>query len=214
MTMSQSVSLTNEQAAPALEVTATAARDQELAELARLVAAGDQNALAQIYDRTSRLVYSVVYRVLGEPTAAEEVTLDVFMQVWQQAGNFDAHRGSFVTWLVTIARSRAIDRRRASRLTRERTEQLDLSEPHHAPRSFANVEESALLSERGRLVRAALFVLPPEQREALELGYFLGLSHSEIAERLKQPLGTIKTRVRLGMLKLRESLKPQFERSL
>jgi RNA polymerase sigma-70 factor (ECF subfamily) len=119
-----------------------------------------------------------------------------------------------LTWLITIARSRAIDRLRASRLFQQRTEQLGLTEGQQTARSFANIEEAVLLSERGRIVQAALLALPPEQREVIELGYFLGLSHSEIAERLCQPLGTVKTRARLGMMKLRETLKPKFERGL
>jgi RNA polymerase sigma-70 factor (ECF subfamily) len=189
-------------------------RDQNLAELAQRIAGGDQDALAKLYDETNRLVYSLVYRVLGEHSTAEEVTMDVYMQVWRQAARFDAARGALLTWLLTIARSRAIDRRRASRLTQQRTEQLDLSEGQQAARSFANIEEAALLSERGRVVQAALLALPAEQREVIELGYFLGLSHREIAERLKQPLGTVKTRARLGMMKLRETLKPKFEHGL
>jgi RNA polymerase sigma-70 factor (ECF subfamily) len=186
----------------------------ELAELARLIANGDEGALAKLYDETNRLVYSMVYRVLGESSAAEEVTLDVYMQVWRQANRYDAARGAFLTWLITIARSRAIDRLRASRLFQQRTEQLGLTEGQQTARSFANIEEAVLLSERGRIVQAALLALPPEQREVIELGYFLGLSHSEIAERLCQPLGTVKTRARLGMMKLRETLKPKFERGL
>ena len=189
-------------------------RDQELAKLAQRIAQGDQDALAKLYDETNRLVYSMVFRVLGEHTAAEEVTLDVYMQVWRQASRFDAERGALLTWLITIARSRAIDRLRASRLTHQRTEQLDLTEGAQTARSFANIEETVLLSERGRIIRAALLALPVEQREVIELGYFLGLSHSEIAGRLNQPLGTVKTRVRLGMIKLRETLQPKFARGL
>lgn len=214
MTMPQPVSSDNEPAPAGPEAGAARMRDQNLAELAQRIAGGDQDALAKLYDETNRLVYSLVYRVLGEHSTAEEVTMDVYMQVWRQAARFDAARGALLTWLLTIARSRAIDRRRASRLTQQRTEQLDLSEGQQAARSFANIEEAALLSERGRVVQAALLALPAEQREVIELGYFLGLSHREIAERLKQPLGTVKTRARLGMMKLRETLKPKFEHGL
>ncbi len=214
MNMPQPVSSGSEPVQSGFQAGVARARDQEMAELTHSIAAGDEDALAQLYDKTNRLVYSVVYRVLGEHTAAEEVTLDVYMQVWRQASRFDAERGALLTWLITIARSRAIDRLRASHMTQQRTEQLDLTEGAQTARSFANIEEAVLLSERGRIVQTALLALPTEQREVIELGYFLGLSHSEIAERLNQPLGTVKTRVRLGMMKLREILKPTFERGL
>lgn len=214
MNVPQPVTSGNEPVSSGAETGVARARDMELAELARLIANGDEGALAKLYDETNRLVYSMVYRVLGESSAAEEVTLDVYMQVWRQANRYDAARGAFLTWLITIARSRAIDRLRASRLFQQRTEQLGLTEGQQTARSFANIEEAVLLSERGRIVQAALLALPPEQREVIELGYFLGLSHSEIAERLCQPLGTVKTRARLGMMKLRETLKPKFERGL
>ncbi len=170
---------------------------------------GDQQALAQLYDETNRLVYSLVYRILGESGAAEEVTLDVYMQVWRQAGRYDAQRGTLLTWLITIARSRAIDYLRATRQHSQQTDQLELVvvQPPVTTKE-ADVEKSVLLTERGHIVRRALMTLPPEQREVIELSYFLGLSHSEIALRLNQPLGTVKTRVRLGLMKLRELLKP------
>jgi RNA polymerase sigma-70 factor (ECF subfamily) len=170
------------------------------------VADRDADALAGLYDESSSLIYSLVYRILGNVADAEEVTLDVYTQVWQNAEKFDESRGSVASWLVTLARSRAIDRlrSRAARQTRE--------EPLAPAREFRDVaalpEEAGMLSQERRFVRAALESLSPEQREAIELAYFSGLSHSELAARLNQPLGTIKTRIRLGMMKLRGLLGP------
>ena len=145
-------------------------------------------------------------RVLGDASAAEEVLLDVYTQVWRQATSYDAQRGTPLAWLTTIARSRAIDRLRAGWQDQQRKEPLEtLGE---APTSAANPEEMTVASERQRLIRAALETLSPEQREVIELAYYSGLSHSEIASKLNQPLGTVKTRTRLGMMKLREALMP------
>jgi len=188
------------------------ARDQDLASLIRKVADGDQSALSALLDSTSRLVFGLALRILGDRSTAEEVMLDVYTQVWRQAGSYDRKRGAPLAWILTIARSRAIDRLRSSRhdqLNSEPVEMLsDLSE--NAP----NPEETSVLSERKKMVRSALTTLAAEQREVIELAYFSGLSHSEIALKLGQPLGTVKTRVRLGMMKLRESLMPLLEGNL
>ena len=171
-----------------------------LAEIAR----GDQAALAAFYDRTSRLVYGQTYRILGESGAAEEVTLDVYLQVWRQAGNYDPGRGTPIAWLMMIARSRALDRLRASGWRGRESEPMAAAAAVAAP--ARDPEEESALAERRRLVRSALAELGPGQREAIELAYYHGLSHLEIAERLGLPLGTVKTRIRLGMGKLRERL--------
>jgi len=182
------------------------ARDQEWVALIQKIADGDQTALATFYDSTNRLVYGLIMRVLGDASAAEEVLLDVYTQVWRQATSYDAQRGTPLAWLTTIARSRAIDRLRAGWQDQQRKEPLEtLGE---APTSAANPEEMTVASERQRLIRAALETLSPEQREVIELAYYSGLSHSEIASKLNQPLGTVKTRTRLGMMKLREALMP------
>jgi RNA polymerase sigma-70 factor (ECF subfamily) len=170
------------------------------------VAAGDDSALASLYDSTSRMIFGLLLRILNNAATAEEVLIDVYVQVWRQASSYDRRRGSPMAWLIMIARSRAIDRLRSGRQEREREEPLKAA---LADRSMApNPEEIAAASELSRLVRSALSVLSPEQREAIELAYYSGLSHSQIAERLRQPLGTVKTRIRLGMMKLRELLKP------
>jgi RNA polymerase sigma-70 factor, ECF subfamily len=182
------------------------ARDQEWVSLIQKIAEGDQTALATFYDSTNRLVYGLIMRVLSDASAAEEVLLDVYTQVWRQAASYDSQRGSPLAWLTTIGRSRAIDRLRSGWQDQQRKEPLEtLGE---APTSAANPEEMTVASERQRLIRAALETLSPEQREVIELAYYSGLSHSEIASKLNQPLGTVKTRTRLGMMKLREALMP------
>ena len=181
-------------------------RDQDWTDLIRSMAAGDQSALATLYDTTSRLVFGLVLRILADRATAEEVLLDVYSQVWRQAALYDTKRGAPLAWLLTIARSRAIDRLRSGRIDQQSKEPLDavgeLTADTQSP------EEATAISERRKLVRAALQALSPEQREVIELAYYSGLSHSEIAAQLGQPLGTVKTRTRLGMLKLREALRP------
>ena len=181
-------------------------RDAELTALVRQIADGDQDALAALYDTANRLIYGLALRVLNDQGAAEEVLMDVFTQVWRQAPNYDTGRGSPMAWLTTVARSRAIDRLRSGWQTQQRQEPLDVAadKETHA----ASPEENSVFAERQRFVKQALAALTPEQREVIELAYYGGLSHSEIAEKLRQPLGTVKTRTRLGMMKLRDALTP------
>lgn len=164
---------------------------------------GRERALAELYDRFGGAVYGLALRVTGDRGAAEEISLDTFLQVWQQAGRYDAEQGSLSSWLFTIARSRAIDRVRAARAVK-RTQAEDGATAPHVERP----EESVELAERRRLVREAISGLTPSQRTALELAYFEGLSHAQIAERLGEPLGTVKTRVRQAMIALRRTLGP------
>jgi RNA polymerase sigma-70 factor (ECF subfamily) len=183
--------------------------EQEWAMLIRRTAAGDQTALGEFYDQTSRLVYGLALRILGDPVEAEEVSLGVYEQVWRQAAEYDSQRGRPLVWLMMLTRSRAIDRLRAVGRQRQRQEPLDSTMTFLAP--VLDPEEDAITAERCRLVQTALASLSAEQREAIELAYFEGLSQSEIAQRLQQPLGTIKTRIRLGMMKLRDRLLPLQE---
>ncbi len=185
------------------------ARDQDWVALIKRVAEGDQSALAALYDATNRVVFGLVLRILNDRSTAEEVLLDVYTQVWRQAALYDRKRGAPLAWLMTIARSRAIDRFRSGRLDQQSRESLD--DLGHLRSNSLSPEENTALSERQRLVRAALNALSVEQREVIELAYYSGLSHSEIALRLGQPLGTVKTRTRLGMIKLREALTPMVE---
>ena len=190
----------------AMDTAEARTRDQDLVSLVELVATGDQSALATLYDATNRLIYSLILRVLGDVSSAEEVLVDVYTQVWRQAASYDANRGAPLAWMATIARSRAIDRLRSGWQDQRRKEPLEVL--GDAPANAASPEETTAASERQRFVREALNLLTPEQREVIELAYYSGLSHSEIAEKLKQPLGTVKTRTRLGMMKLREALAP------
>jgi RNA polymerase sigma-70 factor, ECF subfamily len=166
-------------------------------------AEGDQGAFASLYDASRQLVYSTVLRILREPADAEEVTLDVYMQAWRNAKGYSDRRGSVGSWLVMLARSRAIDRvrSRASRSKREEPlEQYQFSATGPGP------ERQTEMSQHRRKVVHALDTLPPEQREVIELAFFSGLTHAELATQLNQPLGTVKTRVRQGMIKIRELL--------
>ena len=172
------------------------------------VAAGDQLAMTSLYDASSRVLYGLLLRILNEHGLAEEVLLDVYMQVWRQADSYDELRGSPMAWMLTIARSRALDRLRSDRqelLLRESFEAVDEN-----TRSGINVEESAAIAEVQEKVRDALKTLPAEQRKVIELAYYAGLSHSEIALHLEQPLGTVKTRIRLATMKLRDILQPEL----
>jgi len=173
-------------------------------ELVRRCARGDQGALAALYDQTSSIVYGVALRVLSNPADAEEITIDVYNQVWHSAVNFENTRGSVMTWLVMLARSRAIDRIR-SRSSRARVES-PMIESTRFPASGINPEEATEAGQRHARVRAAMASLPAEQRVAVELAFFSGFSQSELAGHLGLPLGTVKTRIRSSMMKLRESL--------
>jgi len=184
-------------------------RDEDWAALIREAARGDQSALATLYDRTNRLIFGLILRIVGDRATAEEVLLDVYTQVWRQASLYDTKRGAPLAWLMTIARSRAIDRVRSGKTEQQGKESLETV--GEVASMSISPEDSAAVSERQRLVRSALGSLSAEQRQVIELAYYSGLSHSEIALRLGQPLGTVKTRTRLGMMKLREMLRPLTE---
>jgi RNA polymerase sigma-70 factor, ECF subfamily len=177
--------------------------------LIQLIAAADEDALAAVYDRYSRLVFSIALHLVGEPAVAEEVTLDVFTRLWHNAGEYDPARAQLNTWLTAIARNRAIDRLRR-RSVRPEGHSLSLDEvdfvlAEHNP----GPEEDAAQRLQRQRVRAALQELPEEQRRALALAYLRGLTQREIAERLDLPLGTVKTRIRLAMEKLRFLLREE-----
>lgn len=169
------------------------------------IAAGDANALAELYDRHARLIYSLVLRIVREPGDAEDVVQEVFSQAWHQAARYDRTRGAVGAWLLTIARTRAIDRVRA-RNARPDAAAADERVLLDMPDADRPQDELVFDGERVARVRAALESLPMLQRVAIELAFYEGLTQSEIAARLEQPLGTIKTRIRLGLLKLRDAL--------
>src|SRR5918993_242050 len=171
----------------------------------RRMATGDGGALAELYDRHGRAMFSIAVRILRDHSDAEEIVQDVFAQAWRQAARYDTTRGAVVAWLLMMARSRAIDRLRARR------GQPPLDADHQAAlRDVADgstpVDLALLTAAQVALVRAALEALPETQREAIDLAFHEGLTHAEVAERLQQPLGTIKTRIRLGLLRLRAAL--------
>lgn len=184
--------------------------EQRQVELIRGAASGDQQALAALYDATSRTVYGLLLRILADASDAEEVLLDVYEQVWRQASQYSRERGSPLAWLTTIARSRAIDRLRRGRREQQNTEPLE-SIFATARAGGASAEEDVMAGEVRAVVRKALDSLAPEQREVIELAYYSGMSHSEIAAARGLPLGTVKTRTRLGLMRLREMLKPVYE---
>jgi RNA polymerase sigma-70 factor (ECF subfamily) len=182
-------------------------------DLVTQAAAGDERAVAELYDRYGQVLYAVAYRVVGQRADAEEVVLDTFAQAWREATRFEAGRGSVAGWLTTIGRSRALDLVRA----RSRRERITASAAAERPDSSpamggwrADPSSGVDHAERRKQVQLALEALSPPQRRAIELAFFEGLSQSEIADLLQEPLGTIKTRVRLGMQKLRECLRPFY----
>lgn len=179
-------------------------------------ARGDERAIGQLYDRYGAVLYAVAYRIVGEQADAEEVVLEALAQAWRDAPRFEPGRGSVAGWLTMIARSRALDLVRA-RSRRERITATAAADRPDAPPAMGDFRPDPARAldhdERRRQVQHALATLSPPQRQAIELAYFEGLSQTEIAERLQEPLGTVKTRVRLGMQKLRECLRAfYFER--
>lgn len=170
----------------------------------RQVARGDESALSSFYDASSRLVYGLAFKILGDAGAAEEVALDVYLQVWREASRFDSARGRASSWLMAMTRSRAIDKLRVR--LRELSHSGTLEAVAETRSERTDPEESALITQLQAHVRRALNTLSDAQRQAIELAYFGGLPQSEIALKLNEPLGTIKTRIRNGMLKVREQL--------
>jgi len=174
-------------------------------ELLALVIRRHERALGQLYDRYGRLVYSIALRITGDRQTAEEVVQDVFQNVWQAAGSFQSGIGQFSAWLLGITRHRAIDATRSKReRARTREQTLDTSFPMS---DESDIERDVAQSMLRDTVRAALQELPTNQRQAVELAYYGDLTRVEIAERLGEPVGTVKTRLRLGLLKLRDLLR-------
>jgi RNA polymerase sigma-70 factor (ECF subfamily) len=173
-------------------------------QLIRLIAQAHEEALAQLYDRYNRLVFSLALTIVNDRPTAEEITLDVFMRVWQKAGTYRPEQAKVSTWLTHIARHHAIDivRRRSVRPDYYAAPWEDAAPRTESPQ--ANPEESAELSLRRQRIHAALAKLPADQKQALMMAYFGGYTHQQIAEALRQPLGTVKTRLRLALQKLRD----------
>jgi RNA polymerase sigma-70 factor, ECF subfamily len=182
------------------------APEREWPDLIAKIARGDQEAFSRLYDQSSPHIYGLVLRMVNQPQIAEEVTMDVYVQVWKQAQSYNLNRGTPMGWLVTLARSRAIDRLRSGRV--ERAHVTSIEEIGGLESEEANPEDQSSGRQRAEIVRTALAILPREQRESLMLAYFGGYSQSEISKQLGIPLGTVKTRIRMAMIRLREALAP------
>jgi RNA polymerase sigma-70 factor (ECF subfamily) len=177
--------------------------------LLRWISHSQENALSVLYDRYSRLVYSVALNTLSDPGRAEEVTQDVFIRVWEKASTYDANQGRVVSWLTSIARHRSIDLFRQSRSQGETTAVSWQEFEFLDPPDGQNVEWEVDLTQRQQRVQRAVAQLPSEQKLALGMAFFQGMTHPEIAAALQEPLGTVKTRIRLGMQKLRDLLEEE-----
>jgi RNA polymerase sigma-70 factor (ECF subfamily) len=177
--------------------------EQEWVLLVKSVAAGDQLALHSIYERTHRIVFTLALRITGHRETAEEVTLDVFHDVWRRAAAYDPAGGSVVGWIMNRARSRAIDRVRFEQRKKRVNTTGDDPPPSPAPR---DPQEAVQLVQEVHRLRQALKALTPEERQVIEAAFFSELTYREVAKKLNQPLGTVKTRIRSGLAKLRELL--------
>jgi RNA polymerase sigma-70 factor (ECF subfamily) len=172
---------------------------------------GDEQALELFYDATSARVFGLALQILRDRAAAEDATLEVFTQVWKQAGRYDPSKGGPLGWLLMLARTRAIDLMRSRGRTASREESLQAA--ISIADGSSGPEATTIEQEDAARVRSALAKLPIEQREALLAAYFAGMSHSEVAKALGQPLGTVKTRIRAGLQQLRRLLEENGERS-
>lgn len=182
------------------------------AQILQRIAAGDQSALGELYDRFSRPLFSVALRVLNDPAEAEDVLHDVFVTVWEKAGDFESSRGHAFSWALTLTRNRAIDRVRSRKRRAEILAQAVPDDIGGDAASDAKLDSADTLwfKEKAAAVRTAVATLPEDQRLALELAYFGGLTQQQIAGKLSQPLGTVKARIRRALLKLRDVISPQL----
>jgi RNA polymerase sigma-70 factor (ECF subfamily) len=188
-----------------------AARELEVEiELLKRVAQGDQRSFGELYDRFAMILFSTAYRMLKSQEAAEDVLQDVLIQIWKKAPLYDVTRGRPLTWALTLTRNKAIDVLRSTQRRshlQENLQQILESFEHSDRRSFFDSVTSA---ETSKLIRQAIQKLSKQQRDAIELAFFSSMTHTEIAERLRLPLGTIKARIRRGMMALREIIEPQL----
>jgi RNA polymerase sigma-70 factor (ECF subfamily) len=192
---------------PADETESTEDRAKANAALIQRMAGGDRDALAELYDKLSRPLYATARHILNDTAEAQDVVHDVFLALWENAASFDSGKGAAFSWAVTLTRNRSIDRLR-SRANRARL--LGKSVPgdlgYDEDAGFIGGDDKAELGDRAAAVRTAMADLPTEQQRALELAFFSGLTQKEIAEKLSEPIGTVKARIRRGLIKLRDSL--------
>jgi RNA polymerase sigma-70 factor (ECF subfamily) len=178
------------------------------AQLLNRIAQRDHEALSEFYDATATPLFSVALRMVRDPGEAEEILQDVYVQIWEKAPSFDRRLGSAFSWALSITRHRAIDRLRAKQRKARLVEQLVQAGDAELPPTILP-DAASLDAEQANQVRSALEKLPKDQQQAIELAFFAGLSHPEIAEALDEPLGTIKARIRRGLLKMRDCLEPK-----
>ncbi len=200
------------QASPEAYSASKLAIEAEEGELFERLLQQDLRAFETLYDRYSSLVYSTALRIVSDPSTAEDVMQEVFLRLWRRPENYVPQRGRFVIWILSVTRNRAIDelRTRGRRLKRETLPSWNVEDSLSAVSSDDPAGDVQLNDER-RIIIRALAKLPPEQRQPIELAYFRGLTQQEIANLLHQPLGTVKTRIRLGMQKLKPLLKDEEE---
>ncbi|MCW2857654.1 MAG: polymerase, sigma subunit, family [Marmoricola sp.] len=191
------------QPVPTGDVTPAESGGVSLASLLRLSARGDEQAFAELYDATSARVHGLVLRVVRDPAQSEEVTQEVYLQAWRTAARYDEARGSAMAWLMTLAHRRAVDRVRAAEAVNRQDTSYHQG-AHVVPHD--STAEAAEQSMEARRVRSALVELTPVQREAIELAYFGGYTHTEVATMLDLPVGTAKTRIRDGLIRLRDAM--------
>src|SRR5438309_1023418 len=182
--------------------------EDEWLQLVRAVANGDQRALHSIYEQTHRIFFTLIVRITGNQETAEEVTLDVFYDVWRKASTYDPANESVVGWIMNQARSRAIDRLRFDQRKKRVNAYSDSLQP---TADIIDPQQACLFEEQSRLLRNALGVLTPEERNTIETAFFSELTYEETARNLNQPLGTVKTRIRSGLGKLREALERKLK---
>ena len=175
------------------------------AALVQRVLQRDMSAFEELYDRHSRLVYTLILRIVQQATTAEEVVQDIFLQLWRNASRYDGSRGPFLPWLLALARNRALDQLRLKSERQRRCEE----QTENLPSATANPDFEALLDQKRRAIRVreVMGSLNPLQKRAIELAYFEGLTHTEIASLLNEPLGTVKSWIRNGLLRLKEGLR-------
>jgi RNA polymerase sigma-70 factor (ECF subfamily) len=180
-------------------------------ELLRRMVEGDSGALGEFYDRHSQVLFGLACRILNDMKEAEDVLQDVFLQLWDKAAVFDASQGRPLAWAITLTRHKAIDRLRATQRRRARlVPDVETEAAPETPEPASSAADRMAASEQGELVRAAINSLPAQQRQAIELAFFEGLSQTEVAAALNEPLGTIKARIRRGMRKLRSELESRL----
>lgn len=182
--------------------------NQDLTALIQQIRQGDQSAFNALYQATHPLIYGLALRILQDEAAAEDVTIEVYLQLHQQVALYNPSRGTPTAWLLTLTRSRAIDRLRRD-APHGQCESLPEPMPYQSP--LPDPETQSVIGERRMMVRQALATLQQEQRQVIEIAYYAGLSHRQIADRLGQPLGTVKTRMRIGIAALRTQLEPLLD---